>query len=68
MKLNFLDPHKASADLVLFGLVWVVITYKKGPNSQNALGLKLFRSKFQLNIINMVWFGMVWFCLVEIYF
>ena len=47
--------------MVWFGLVGVVITNKKGTNSKNALGLKLFRNKFQLNIIYMVWFGMVWF-------
>ena len=43
--------------LVWFGLVGVVITNKKGTNSKNALGLKLFRNEFQLNIIYMVWFG-----------
>ena len=47
--------------MVWFGLVGVVITNKKGTNSKNALGLKLFRNKFQLNIIYMVWFGMIWF-------
>ena len=35
-----MTPHKVSADLVWFAIVWVVITNKKGPNSQNALGLK----------------------------